>query len=78
MPAAPYCFRRQSLAAIHIHHMIKPLYRDFHIHIGVIGKNRRDRKRLTAHQRPHHGVIGQARIFLRPQIPPHQKFGKRE
>ena len=42
MPTAPDGFRRQSLAAIHIHHMIKPLHRDFHIHIGVIGKNRRD------------------------------------
>ena len=66
MPAAPDGFRRQSLAAIHIHYVIKPLHRDFQIHISVIGKNRRDGKRLPPHQRAHHGVIRKARIFLRP------------
>ena len=66
MPAAPHGFRRQSLAAIHIHHVIQAFHRDFRIYIGFIGKNRRDGKRLTAHQRAHYGVIGQARIFLRP------------
>ena len=78
MPAAPHGFRRQSLAAIHIHHMIQPLHRDFHIHIGVIGKHGRDRKRLATHQRAHHGVIGKARVFLRPQVAPHQEFGEGE
>ena len=78
MPTTPDSFRRQRLAAIHIHHMIKPFHRDFGIHIGVISKDRRDGEHLSAHQRAHHGVIGKARIFLGAKVTPHEEFGERK